>query len=58
MQERHLAEIDWLFGLPVVRMPLFETEIAGIPMVARAASALFEPQPAMRVSMPTGGKRS
>jgi arsenite-transporting ATPase len=58
MQERYLAEINRLFGLPVTIMPLFETEIAGLAMVARAAAALFEPQITARMPMRTGGGRS
>jgi arsenite-transporting ATPase len=43
MQQRHFAEIAERFNLPVARLPLFETEILGIDMIARAARALFEP---------------
>ncbi len=55
MQERHLSEINRLFGLPVAIMPLFETEIVGLAMVGRAASALFKPEHASRVSAPHAG---
>ena len=43
MQQHHLAEIGERFDLPVAALPLFETEILGLPMIARAARALFEP---------------
>ncbi|HUX13490.1 MAG TPA: hypothetical protein VMW87_10705, partial [Spirochaetia bacterium] len=43
MQLRHLGEIAERFDLPVARLPLFETEILGLSMIARAADALFEP---------------
>ncbi len=42
MHEKYLAEINDRFELPVVVMPLFETEIRGLDMVTRAADALFQ----------------
>ena len=47
MQEKYLTEINERFGLPVATMPLFETEIQGLEMVRRAASALFDTEEAV-----------
>lgn len=43
MQRRHLSEIEERFGLPVARLPLFENEIIGLDMIARASQVLFDP---------------
>ncbi len=40
MQEKYLREIRTRFGLPLVLMPLFDTEIIGMDMVRKAAEAL------------------
>ena len=41
MQERYLGEIREQFRVPVVNLPLFETEIAGLEMVKRAGQILY-----------------
>ena len=41
MQERYLREIRERFRVPVADLPLFETEIAGLEMVKRAARILY-----------------
>jgi arsenite-transporting ATPase len=40
MQEKYLREIHARFKLPVIEMPLFDTEIIGLEMVGKAAEAL------------------
>lgn len=42
MQGRYLAEIQKLFEKPMVIMPLLNTEITGLPMVAEASQMLFQ----------------
>lgn len=42
MQDRYLAEIEKLFEKPIVIMPLLNTEITGLPMVAEASQMLFQ----------------
>ena len=41
MQQRHLTEIGGLFSLPVLELPLLDTDVAGLAMVEVAADALF-----------------
>ncbi len=41
MQEKYLNEIRQKFQLPVVVMPLLETEIKGLEMIKRASELLF-----------------
>ncbi len=41
MQEEHLGEIKQRFQLPVMVMPLLESEIMGLPMIRRAAGEMF-----------------
>ncbi len=41
MQEKYLLEIKERFGLPVVVMPLLESEIVGLQMVERAATEMY-----------------
>lgn len=41
MQEKYLAEIRDRFQLPVVIMPLLESEIKGLKMIEKAANLLF-----------------
>ncbi len=43
MQQRHLAEISRLFLLPVIELPLLDTDVEGLEMVEVAADALFAP---------------
>lgn len=42
MQEKYLHEIKERFGLPVVVMPLLESEIVGLEMIERAAAEMFQ----------------
>jgi arsenite-transporting ATPase len=44
MQERYLEEIEERFHLPIVLLPLLETEVRGLEMVKHAAQALSAPQ--------------
>jgi len=41
MQEKYLSEIRERFGLPLVLVPLFETEIKGIRLIQRTATEMF-----------------
>lgn len=41
MQQKYLKEIKTRFGLPMVTLPLLESEIVGLKMVRRAAQLLF-----------------
>jgi len=41
MQERHLAEMEQIFRLPILQLPLFEEEVVGVPRVRQAALALL-----------------
>ena len=45
MQEKYLAEIKELFGLPMILMPLLENEIRGMGMIKQAAELLFSQKP-------------
>ncbi len=42
MQEKYLHEIKERFGLPVVVMPLLESEIVGLEMIEWAATEMFQ----------------
>ncbi len=52
MQGRYLKEIKERFALPLAVMPLLETEIKGLPMVERAAQALFSIEPIVHAEEP------
>jgi arsenite-transporting ATPase len=41
MQVKYLGKIEERFGVPVLRLPLLDQEIRGLPVVSRAAAALF-----------------
>jgi len=41
MQVKYLAEIEKLFNKPITIMPLLDTEITGLPMVAEASELLL-----------------
>jgi anion-transporting ArsA/GET3 family ATPase len=44
MQKGHLKKIDELFGNEVLaRIPEFERDITGLPMIEKMAEALFGP---------------
>ena len=45
MQQRYLAEIAGRFGVPVLEVPLLETEIAGLDRVGALIERLFAPSP-------------
>lgn len=46
MQERYLRQIDELFGDQVLaRIPEFERDITGLPMIRKVAEAMFGPIP-------------
>lgn len=49
MQERYLDEIKERFDLPIVLLPLLQTEVRGLDMVKRAAQALNAGQPSSAV---------
>ena len=42
MQKKYLEEIDQVFGKDVLtRVPEFERDITGLPMIEQVANALF-----------------
>ncbi len=57
MQEGYLRQIDELFGDQVLaRIPEFERDITGLPMIRKVAEAMFGPisEPAAELAQPEG----
>ncbi len=57
MQGGYLERIDNLFGIQVLaRIPEFERDITGLPMIEKVAEAMFGPMPAIGAASVTIGK--